>query len=110
MNLQLVLGAVFGGGLATLVATIAKIFDSRRKGHIENEDSVITRLEAENIRAKLRADEAETRADNADAETARHRKRRMRSEDLAALYRRTLIAHSIDVPKLPLEGTDDDDA
>lgn len=107
MNLQLILGAIFGGGFATLIATIAKIFDSRRKGRIENEDSVITRLETENVRAKLRADEAETRADNAEAETARHRKKRMRSEDLAALYRRTLIAHSIDVPKLPPEGADD---
>jgi hypothetical protein len=106
VNLQLILGAIFGGGLATLIATIAKIFDSRRKGKIENEDSALGRLETENIRAKSRADEAEKRADNAEAETAKYRKTAMKSEDLAALYRRTLIQSGVRVPKLPLEGTD----
>lgn len=109
MNLSLVLGVIFGGGFATLIATVAKIFDSRRKGKIENEDSVITRLEAENTRAKLRADAAETRADEAEEETSRYRKRAMKSEDLAAVYRRTLLQHGIPLPKFPPEGTDDND-
>lgn len=106
MNLQLVLGVIFGGGFATLIATIARIFDSRRKGRIESEDSVITRLETENARAKLRADEAERKADSADADAERYRKKKMLAEDLAALYRRTLIQNNVRVPKLPPEGTD----
>lgn len=106
MNLQLIIGAIFGGGFATLLATVAMVLDRRRKGKIESEDSVITRLETENSRAKSRADEAEKRADNAEAETAHYRKLWMGSEDLSALYRRTLIQNGVKVPKLPPEGAD----
>jgi hypothetical protein len=95
MNLELVLGAVFGGGFATLVATVARVIDGRRKGKLESEDSVITRLEAENRRANGRADEAET-------ETETYRKRMHQAEDEAARYRRALIQNDIPVPS---EGT-----
>jgi hypothetical protein len=95
VNLELILGAVFGGGFATLVATVARVIDGRRKGRIESEDSVITRLEAENRRANLRADEAEM-------ETEDYRKRMHNAEDEAARYRRALIQNDIPVPG---EGT-----
>jgi hypothetical protein len=91
MNLQLVLGVVFGGGFATLVATVAKVFDGRRKGKLESEDSVLTRLETENRKARQRADEAEE-------ESERYRKRMMMVEDQAALFRRMLIQNGITVP------------
>lgn len=96
MSLELVLGAIFGGGFATLIATVARVIDGRRKGKIESEDSVITRLETENRKARSRADEAEE-------ETETYRKRMMHEQDLAALYRRTLIHNGIAVPA---EGTD----
>lgn len=95
MNLELVLGAVFGGGLATLVATVARVIDGRRKGRIESEDSVITRLEAENRKARERADEAEM-------ETEEYRRKMHQAEDEAARYRRALIQNDIPVPA---EGT-----
>lgn len=95
MNLELILGAVFGGGLATLLATVARVVDGRRKGKIESEDSVITRLEAENRKARERADEAEM-------ETEDYRKRMHSAEDEAARYRRLLIQNSIEIPS---EGT-----
>lgn len=95
MSLELILGAVFGGGLATLIATMARVIDGRRKGRLESEDSVITRLEAENRKARERADEAEM-------ETEDYRKRMHRSEDELALYRRALIQNGISVPA---EGT-----
>jgi hypothetical protein len=95
MNLELVLGVVFGGGFATLVATVARVIDGRRKGRLESEDSVISRFEKENRRALQRADEAE-------AETERYRQRIMKAEDQAALYRRALIHNDIAVPS---EGT-----
>lgn len=95
MNLELVLGAVFGGGFATLVATVARVIDGRRKGKLESEDSVITRLEAENRKARERADEAEM-------ETEDYRRRMHQAEDEAARYRRALIQNDIPVPG---EGT-----
>lgn len=91
MNLELVLGAIFGGGLATLVATVARVIDGRRKGRIESEDSVITRLEAENRKARERADEAEM-------ETEEYRKRMHHAEDEVARYRRALIQAGVDLP------------
>jgi hypothetical protein len=98
VNLELILGAIFGGGFATVIATIAKVVTDRRRGKIESEDSVITRLEAENRKARTRADEAEE-------ETEQYRKRMMHEEDLAALYRRMLIHNGIAVP---VEGTKHD--
>jgi hypothetical protein len=95
VNLELVLGAVFGGGLATLIATMARVIDGRRRGRLESEDSVITRLESENRKARERADEAEM-------ETEDYRKRMHHAEDEAARYRRALIQNSISVPD---EGT-----
>lgn len=95
MNLELILGAVFGGGFATVIATIARVIDGRRKGKIESEDSVITRLEAENRKARERADEAEMESED-------YRKRMHRAEDEAARYRRALIQNDIPVPD---EGT-----
>jgi hypothetical protein len=95
MSLELILGAVFGGGLATLIATVARVIDGRRKGRIESEDSVITRLEVENRKARQRADEAET-------ETETYRKRMHEAEDREARFRRALIENDIHVPA---EGT-----
>jgi len=91
MNLELILGAVFGGGFATLLATVARVIDGRRRGKIESEDSVITRLEAENRKARERADEAEM-------ETEDYRRRMHHVEDEAARYRRALIQNGIPVP------------
>jgi hypothetical protein len=91
VSLELILGAVFGGGLATLIATMARVIDGRRKGKIESEDSVITRLEAENRKARERADEAEM-------ETEDYRKKMHQAEDEAARYRRLLIQNNIPMP------------
>lgn len=95
--LQIVIGAVFGSGAATLVATVARVIEGRRKGNIESEDSVITRLEAENRNARKRADDAE-------AESEDYRKRMHAVENMAALYERTLIQNGISVP-VPAKGT-----
>lgn len=97
MSLELILGAVFGGGFATLIATVARVIDGRRKGRLESEDSVITRLEAENRKARERADEAEM-------ETEDYRKRMHQSEDELARYRRALIQNGI---QMPAEGVGD---
>jgi hypothetical protein len=91
MSLELILGAVFGGGFATLIATVARVIDGRRKGRLESEDSVITRLEAENRKARERADEAEM-------ETEDYRKRMHQAEDEAARYRRALIQAAVPLP------------
>lgn len=91
MNLDVIVGAIFGGGAATIIATIARIFDSRRKGRIESEDSVITRLEAENRKARSRADEAEMESDD-------YRKKWIQAEDREARLRRALMAHDLPLP------------
>lgn len=96
MSLQLILGAVFGGGFASLLATVFRLIEERRRGKLISEDSVITRLEKENRAARARADQAEE-------ETARYRRRMMEREDEAAHYRRILIERGIAVPP---EGPD----
>jgi hypothetical protein len=94
VNLELILGVVFGGGTATLIATVYKVVDGRRRGRIESEDSIITRLENENRKARARADEAEE-----DAE--RYLKEARQSEAKAARFEVTLIRNGIDVPEFP---------
>lgn len=96
--LQIVIGAVFGSGAATLIATVARVIEGRRKGNIESEDSVMSRLESENRNQRLRADEAEK-------ESEQYRKEKHRAENLAALYERTLIKNGI---PLPVDGTSDE--
>lgn len=96
MSLQLILGAIFGGGFASLLATVFRLVEERRRGKLLSEDSVITRLEKENRSTRARADQAEE-------ETARYRRRMMEREDEAARYRRLLIERGIG---LPPEGSD----
>lgn len=91
MSLELILGAIFGGGFATLIATVGKLVADRRKGKIESEDSVISRLESENRKARERADEAEMESED-------YRRRMHRAEDRAALLQRLLKVNGIAIP------------
>lgn len=77
----LILGA---GGGGTILGVLLKWKDANRKARVEDEDTMVKRLEAENRRALQRADEAESDAD-------RYRKERDVALDKASQLRRQVI-------------------
>lgn len=77
----LILGA---GGGGTVLGVLLKWKDSNRKARVEDEDTMVNRLEAENKRALKRADDAE-------AESDRYRKERDTALDKASSLRRRII-------------------
>lgn len=78
--LALLLGAGGAGGLAGLI----NVLMAMRKGRLENEETLIRRLNEDSKQQGLRADEAETRADTL-------RRQRDTVWEQAAMYRRQLL-------------------
>jgi hypothetical protein len=77
----LLLGA---GGGTTIFSLLLKWKDANRKARVEDEDTMVKRLEAENRRALQRADEAEQDAD-------RYRQERNAALEKASELRRHVI-------------------
>lgn len=73
-----------GGGGGAILGFVIKWRDSSRRARVEDEDTMVRRLEAENRRALVRADEAEAEAD-------RYRKERDAARDQASRLRRRVI-------------------
>lgn len=73
-----------GGGGASILGFVIKWRDASRRARVEDEDTMVRRLEAENKRALMRADEAEAEADM-------YRKQRDSALDKASRLRRRVI-------------------
>lgn len=83
--LAILLGAGGAGGIGSLVA----VFRSMRKGKLEDEETLIKRLDSSNKEHSKRADEAE-------AEAARYRSDRDKALEYAARLRRQLISEGLE--------------
>lgn len=103
---------VLGGGLFAMVGSIVTAViqnrSSKQTNLREREAATERRFMEENARAVARAEAAESNEKEArqEAREAREEARlaridRRRAEELAALYRRTLIEHKIAIPELP---------
>lgn len=87
--LTLLLGAGGAGGIAGLFNMIR----AARRGKLEDEETLIKRLNDDNKNQKERADQAE-------AEASKMRRQRNVAWDQAARYRRRLIAMGVDEESL----------
>lgn len=104
-TLEFVLVALFGAGGAGAFASIGSLIRLLRRGKIENEETLIKRLDSNNAKQSERADLAEKRADTADKEADRYRKERDSARERVARLRRVLISHGIEPPEM---GQDDE--
>jgi hypothetical protein len=85
MTIQTLTTLLLGGGGGTAIfGLLLKWKDANRKARVEDEDTMVKRLEAENRRALQRADEAEQDAD-------RYRKERNTALEKASELRRHVI-------------------
>jgi|GEM_PF-5894120 len=101
--------ALFGAGGAGAVSGIIALIRLIRQGKVENEETLIKRLDADNKRHAERANNAEERADRAEREAEEYRRARDRAQDNAAILRRALIESGIPLPKLETERSRSDD-
>lgn len=82
---------ILGTGMTTAVTAAINYRDRKQKRKIESEDTLLSRYESENKRAKIRADKAEEEAE-------KYRKDRDEALDFSARYRRLLIENGIALP------------
>lgn len=94
MNLETLLPLLLGAGGTGFIAGAVKLFEGLKKGKIENEATLLARLNAESVRQSARADVAERDADAM-------RRMRDRALDLAVRYRARVIESGGRVDDLP---------
>lgn len=94
MNLETLLPLLLGAGGTGFIAGAVKLWEGFRKGKIENEATLLARLNAESVRQS-------TRADVAEAETLAMRRARDRALDMAMRYRARVIEVGGRVDDLP---------
>jgi dsDNA-specific endonuclease/ATPase MutS2 len=73
-----------GGGV---VASIMSVVKTLRSGKIENEETLIKRLDADNKKQQKLRESAESRADQADKEAEEYRKQRNHAREQLARVR-----------------------
>jgi hypothetical protein len=100
-NLNALLVLLFGAGGAGMASGIISVVRSLRKGKLEDEDTIIKRLDSANRENNEARQRAEKRADEAEEETARYRKKRDRALEYAARLRVILINNQIEPPPVP---------
>lgn len=94
MNLETLLPLLLGAGGTGFIAGAVKLFEGLKKGRIENEATLLARLNAESVRQA-------TRADAAEAETDKMRRSRDRALEIAMRYRARVIEVGARVDDLP---------
>lgn len=94
-----ILALLLGAGGAGFFAGLVNVYLAVRKGRIENEETLLRRLDEDSRRQGKRADEAIALADL-------RTRQRNRVWEQAAMFRRQLLAAGIDAP--PLEDFHDD--
>jgi len=87
-TLNIVLVALFGAGAGGAVSGVISLIRTIRQGRVDNEETLIKRLDADNKRQSDRAEEAER-------EAREYRRERDDALDEAARLRRILIENGI---------------
>jgi hypothetical protein len=98
LDLNFLVTLLFGAGGAGAIAGITNVVKTLRSGKIENEETLIRRMDTDNKKQQARAEEAEKRCDEAEAEAEAYRKERNAAQEYVALLRRTMIENGIRPP------------
>ena len=86
MDLNLLVTLIFGAGGAGAIAGVLNVIKTLRSGKIENEETLIKRLDADNQKQQSLREEADARAEKASKEAEDYRKQRNAAqEELARL-------------------------
>lgn len=95
MDLSTVIVALFGAGAGGAVSGLISLVRTWRQGKVDNEETLIRRLDEDNKRQATRAQAAEARADEAEKEAQGYRKERDKAWDEVARLKRVLIVNGI---------------
>ena len=87
IDLNVLVTFLFGAGGAGAFAGILNVVKTLRSGKIENEETLIRRLDAANKAQGERTNAAEKRADEAEKETEEYRKQRNNAREQLARIR-----------------------
>lgn len=101
MNVDQVLTLLLGAGGAGGLAGIYNVWRTSKKGKLEDEETLIKRLDKDNK-------DKDSSIDRLEKDQSKLRAQRNKVWDQAARYRRALIAHGVDDSQLePLVDFDD---
>lgn len=87
IDLNLLVTLLFGAGGAGAVAGIQSVVKTLRSGKIENEETLIRRLDNDNKSQQKLREAAEDKADRAEKESEEYRKQRNRAREQLARVR-----------------------
>lgn len=87
IDLNLLVTFLFGAGGAGAVAGVMNVIKTLRSGKIENEETLIRRLDVDNRNQQKRAEEAEKAKDEAEKEAEGYRKQRNQAQEELAILR-----------------------
>lgn len=87
IDLNLLVTFLFGAGGAGAVAGVMNVIKTLRSGKIENEETLIRRLDAANKAQGERSEAAEKRADEAEKEAEAYRRQRNNAREQLARIR-----------------------
>jgi dsDNA-specific endonuclease/ATPase MutS2 len=82
---------LFGAGGAGAIAGVVNVIKTLRSGKIENEETLIRRLDADNRKQQELREAAEKRADEAEKEAEVYRKQRNKAREHVAQLRWHII-------------------
>lgn len=94
-ELSNVLNVLLGGTLVSILVAGVASYRKIKSGAIVDDDAIIARLDADNIKLRAERDAALLRAESVVKELERERQSRWHAEDRAAMWRRQLIANGL---------------
>lgn len=101
--LSALLVLLFGAGGAGAASGVVSVIRSLRKGKLDDEETIIKRLDVSNKDHQEAKQRAEKRADELEDEAAKYRRQRDRALEYAARLRVILISNGIEPPSEPEE-------
>lgn len=107
IDLNVLVTFLFGAGGAGAIAGVINVFKTLKSGKIENEETLIRRLDADNKAQQRRAQEAEKRAEDAEKEAEAYRLQRNKAQEDLARIRWYMISKGIDPPTLQAKESND---
>jgi hypothetical protein len=101
MDPQAILTLVLGAGGTGFVGLVWRMFQDRKKGKLESEDTLISRMNAQSAKDTARAEAAEKKADQADTRVDEMVSKMTDLRMQMAFYMAFIVSNNLRVPKWP---------